>query len=107
MVALAHQLIGTRPNLVALIQEMKRVSYIKTIRVLGLIQIEIPEKNHTIQQPTLLISSGSFITTAADYPSRMKSLALNFINKKLAAGHWIMLELPDQVNKILEDFFSS
>ncbi|KAI9739920.1 MAG: hypothetical protein M1818_004976 [Claussenomyces sp. TS43310] len=67
---------------------------------------EIPKERYTLLQPTLLISSDNFITATADFPSQMKPFAPNLVNKKLTTGHWIMLEQPDEVNKMLEEFFA-
>lgn len=66
---------------------------------------EIPEANRIIQQPTLLINSSNFITKTADFPSQMKPLVPNLKNEFTNCGHWIQLEQPDAVNKMLQEFF--
>jgi pimeloyl-ACP methyl ester carboxylesterase len=36
----------------------------------------------------------------------MEPFTPKLASKKLAAGHWIMLEKPDEVNEVLDRFFS-
>ncbi|KUJ06284.1 alpha/beta-hydrolase [Mollisia scopiformis] len=64
----------------------------------------ILEKNHTLQQPTLLVSSNNFITAAADMASQMRPLAPKMKEESLDAGHWLMLEKPNEVNVMIEKF---
>ncbi|RDW79853.1 alpha hydrolase-24 [Coleophoma cylindrospora] len=66
---------------------------------------EIPKENYTLTHPTLLFTCQNFITKAADMAGQMRPLAPDFTVKETQAGHWIMLELPDEVNQELEGFF--
>jgi len=70
-----------------------------------MVEAEIPQENYKLQQPTLLITSSNIITASADFPNQMKPNAPNLEVKHLDAGHWIMLEKPDETNGLLEIFF--
>jgi len=67
----------------------------------------ILEEHRTLKQPTLLLSSDNFITAAADFPSQMRASAPNLTTAHIAAGHWIQLEKPLEVNKKLDAFFKA
>jgi len=66
---------------------------------------EIPQENIALKQPTLLISSTSFITVSGDFASQMKPNVPDLTVESLDCGHWIQLEKADEVNGILEKFF--
>ncbi|KAL2061843.1 hypothetical protein VTL71DRAFT_7221 [Oculimacula yallundae] len=65
---------------------------------------EIPEENHILQQPTLLINTTNFISATADFANQMKPYAPKLEIEHLESGHWVMLERKDEVNQILENF---
>ncbi|KAK0118184.1 hypothetical protein ONS95_012489 [Cadophora gregata] len=65
---------------------------------------EIPEVNHILQQPTLLITTTNFISASADFANQMKPYAPKLEVEKLESGHWVMLERKDEVNELLGKF---
>ncbi|KAG4420888.1 hypothetical protein IFR04_005972 [Cadophora malorum] len=65
---------------------------------------EIPEANHILQQPTLLINTTNFISATADFANQMKPYAPKLEVEKLESGHWVMLEKRDEVNGLLRAF---
>lgn len=52
-----------------------------------------------------MITSDNYISKAADMAGQMKPFAPDLTVKHVEAGHWIMLEKPDETNSILEEFF--
>lgn len=69
------------------------------------IHTALPQDARVIKQPTLLITSSNFISQASDFPAQMKPVVPNLKVEKQNTGHWIMLEEPDETNRILEEFF--
>ncbi|KAF5648010.1 epoxide hydrolase [Fusarium sp. NRRL 52700] len=61
---------------------------------------------HTLTHPTLLIASTNIITTAMNIPEQMRPFVPDLTVEKVAGGHWIQLEKPDEVNEILDKFVS-
>jgi hypothetical protein len=52
----------------------------------------------------LLVAGGNFITKSADFPASMKPVFPHLQVNKTQAGHWIMLEVPEELNGMLETF---
>ena len=63
-----------------------------------------PEQQH-IQSPTLLVTSRfDYVGVPAVQEQRTRPWVKNLQVKELATAHWVQLEKPDEVNKILKDF---
>ncbi|TVY82516.1 Bifunctional epoxide hydrolase [Lachnellula suecica] len=63
------------------------------------------DRNKEIKQPTLLITTQNPISVSADFPAQMKPYMRNLeVVSGVEAGHWAMLEAPDETNGILQRF---
>jgi soluble epoxide hydrolase/lipid-phosphate phosphatase len=52
----------------------------------------------------LIASTDYIITVAINYPEQMRPLVPDLKVENVKGGHWLHLEKPDEVNKILEEF---
>ncbi|EXL99470.1 hypothetical protein FOIG_08510 [Fusarium odoratissimum NRRL 54006] len=59
---------------------------------------------HVLTHPTLLIASTNVITATMNIPEQMLPFVPDLIVEQVAGGHWLQLEKPDEVNKILDKF---
>ncbi|KAK2674220.1 Epoxide hydrolase-like [Fusarium oxysporum f. sp. vasinfectum] len=59
---------------------------------------------HVLTHPTLLIASTNVITATMNIPEQMHPFVPDLIVEQVAGGHWLQLEKPDEVNKILDKF---
>ena len=50
------------------------------------------------------MAGGNFITKSADFPGTMKPVFPSLVVKETEAGHWIMLEVPEKTNELLQQF---
>lgn len=63
-----------------------------------------PEKTH-IHGPTLLVTcTFDYVGVPVMEEQNTRRWVRNLQVKELATGHWVQLEKPDEVNKILKDF---
>lgn len=68
---------------------------------------EIPQEAVILKQPTLLITSTNFISLVARFDEQMKPVVPDLTVEKIDAGHWIMIQKPDEVNGALEKFLGA
>lgn len=78
--------------------------YFNSFHVILIANIDIPTRAYDLTHPTLLIASTNFITAAIDFPKQMRSHVPNLRVENVVGGHWLQLERPDEVNKILKGF---
>ncbi|EKD19723.1 uncharacterized protein L3040_001929 [Drepanopeziza brunnea f. sp. 'multigermtubi'] len=64
----------------------------------------ISEASTILKPPVLLVTTDNFISAAADMAGQMKASAPQLEVRKLAAGHWVMLQRKAEVNAILAEF---
>ena len=66
----------------------------------------IPEEKKFIEQPTLQVTcSKDVIALAPMMEAATRKWARNFRVESLDTGHWVYLEMPDELNEILKKFF--
>jgi pimeloyl-ACP methyl ester carboxylesterase len=66
----------------------------------------IPPERHHIEQPTLAIfASGDFFCIPAVNEEMMRPYVKNLKVETVDAGHFFLLQKPDETNKILKEFF--
>jgi soluble epoxide hydrolase/lipid-phosphate phosphatase len=80
--------------------------FARNIRLLLTRNPEITTPANTLTYPTLLITSSNFITAAMNFPEQMRPLVHDLRVENVTGGHWLQLEKPDEVNKILEEFMT-
>ncbi|KAG0650173.1 Cytosolic epoxide hydrolase 2 [Hyphodiscus hymeniophilus] len=65
---------------------------------------KIPTSAYILTHPTLLIASTNFITATINFPEQMRPHVPDLRVEKVDGGHWLQLEKPDEVNRILDEF---
>lgn len=66
---------------------------------------KIPASAHILTHPTLLIASTNyFITATVNFPEQMRPFVPDLKVETVNGGHWLQLEKPDEVNRILDGF---
>lgn len=77
----------------------------ESLRILLTRNAEIPTSAHTLTHPTLLIASTSYIiTVTVNFAEQMRPFVPDLKVENVNGGHWLQLEKPDEVNKIMEEF---
>lgn len=67
----------------------------------------IPEQNGILYQPTLLLAGKHWITATADFPAQMEKSTKDLSVEVVDAGHWIMLERPEETNVLMDEFIGN
>ncbi|KAH8896332.1 alpha/beta-hydrolase [Thozetella sp. PMI_491] len=69
------------------------------------INTEIPASTHTLTHPTLLVASTDyFITVTINFAEQMRPLVPDLKVENVSGGHWLQLENPNAVNKVMGEF---
>ena len=64
----------------------------------------MPEERKYVDLPTLQVVSEDYITRADVQKEATAKWAKQLRVEELSCGHWVQLELPDKLNKLLEGF---